>query len=76
MPDWFPASAPGHDIEIVAGTVDNPEMQAYLKRNEVDLPPIMGQWEAFQIRKLGKSKFSSPEAMLEGWPTAFWKFHA
>lgn len=38
-----PASAPGHDIEIVAGTVDNPEMQAYLKRNEVDLPPIMGQ---------------------------------
>ena len=51
-----PASAPGHDIEIVAGTVDNPEMQAYLKRNEVDLPPIMGQWEAFQIRKLGKSR--------------------
>lgn len=51
-----PASAPGHDIEIVAGTVDNPEMQAYLKRNEVDLPPIMGQWEAFQIRKLGKKQ--------------------
>lgn len=51
-----PASAPGHDIEIVAGTVDNPEMQAYLKRNEVDLHPIMGQWEAFQIRKLGKKQ--------------------
>lgn len=51
-----PASAPGHDIEIVAGTVDNPEMQAYLKRNEVDLPPIMGQWETFQIRKLGKKQ--------------------
>ena len=51
-----PASAPGHDIEIVAGTVDNPEMQAYLKRNEVDLPPIMGQCEAFQIRKLGKKQ--------------------
>ena len=51
-----PASAPGHDIEIVAGKVDNPEMQAYLKRNEVDLPPIMGQWEAFQIRKSGKKQ--------------------
>lgn len=50
------ASAPGHDIEIVAGTVDNPEMQAYLKRNKVGIPPIMGQWEAFQIRKLGKKQ--------------------
>ena len=61
-----PASAPGHDIEIVAGTVDNPEMQAYLKRNEVDLPPIMGQWEAFQIRKLGKKQVLVTESDARG----------
>lgn len=50
------ASSPRHGMEIIAGTVDNPEMQAYLKRNEVDVPPITGQWEAFQIRKLGKKQ--------------------
>ena len=50
------ASAPGDEVEIVAGTPDNPEFMRFLRKHKIDIFSIQGQWEAFMIRRLGDSQ--------------------